>query len=128
MKENFKLVKIKKIEFTEEECEMYDLEVPKFHNFVLANGVVTHNSANIEINTIRQADYIALKPSSLLQKDFERKKIKEIYEEVEKEFEKYKTDKGLTYIYSHNYKGFVSNPLPSFWNSKVSKAYEKFKK
>ena len=89
---------------------------------------ISQNSSIIEINTIRQADYIALKPSSLLQKDFERKKIKEIYEEVEKEFEKYKEDKGLTYIYSHNYKGFISNPLPSFWNSKVSKAYEKFKK
>ncbi|HIH25461.1 hypothetical protein J4476_02255 [Candidatus Woesearchaeota archaeon] len=89
---------------------------------------ISQNSSNIEINTIRQADYIALKPSSLLQKDFERKKIKEIYEEVEKEFEKYKEDKGLTYIYSHNYKGFVSNPLPSFWNIKVSKAYNKFKK
>ena len=49
-------------------------------------------------------------------------------ESLEKDFEKYKSDKGLTYMYSHNYKGFVSNPLPSFWNSKVSKAYGNYKK
>ena len=94
----------------------------------LSLALISQSSANIEINAIRQADYIILKPSSLLQKDFERKRIKEMYEEVEKEFEELKENKGLTYIYSHNYKGFVSNPLPSFWNIKVSKAYNKFKK
>src|SRR3989344_862010 len=128
MKNNFKLLRIKKIEFTEEECEMCDLEVPKFHNFILANGIITHNSSNIEINTIRQSDYLILKPSSLLQKDFERKKIKEIYNEVEELFNKHKDVEGLTYIYSNEYKGFVSNPLPSFWSSRVSKSYSDFKK
>ncbi|MFA4887054.1 MAG: hypothetical protein WC595_02495 [Candidatus Nanoarchaeia archaeon] len=122
-KNNFKLVKIKKIEFTDEEVDMCDLEIPKFHNFVLANGIVTHNSANIDLNILRQADFLLLKPSSLLQKDFERKKINEIYKDAEKQFKQYKDQKGLTYIYSETYKGFVANPLPSFWNEKVSKSY-----
>jgi hypothetical protein len=84
---------------------------------------ITQNSANLEINVIRQADYLILKPSSLLQKDFERKKIKDVYTEVEKEFEELE-DPGLTYIYSSNYLGFVSNKLPNFWNEKVSKSYK----
>lgn len=84
---------------------------------------ITQNSANLEINAIRQADYLILKPSSLLQKDFERQKIKEIYDEIEKEFQKLKGTEGLTYIYADNYRGFVSNSLPSFWSEKVSKGY-----
>ncbi len=84
---------------------------------------ITQNSANLEINAIRQADYLILKPSSLLQKDFERKKIKEIYEEVQKDFSELKNKEGLTYIYADNYRGFVSNTLPSFWSEGVSKGY-----
>jgi len=84
---------------------------------------ITQNSSNLEVNAIRQADYLIMKPSSLLQKDFERKKIKEIYESIIPEFEELKEDPGLTYIYGGNYSGFVSNSLPSFWNEKVSKGY-----
>ncbi|MBI3033430.1 hypothetical protein HYY69_08205 [Candidatus Woesearchaeota archaeon] len=84
---------------------------------------ISQNSANIEINAIRQADYLMLKPSSLLQKDFERKKIKEIYDEVEEKFKKYKKISGLTYVYSETFKGFVSNNLPGFWTTTVSKGF-----
>ncbi len=84
---------------------------------------ITQNSSNLEVNTIRQADYLILKPSSLLQRDFERNKIRDIYDEASEDFERYKDDKGLAYIYGHNFKGFISNPLPSFWNEKVSKAF-----
>ena len=86
---------------------------------------ITQNSANLEINAIRQADYLLLKPSSLLQKDFERKKIKEMYSEVEKEFSELKDKIGLTYVYADNYRGFVTNNLPSFWSEGVSKGYAK---
>ena len=66
---------------------------------------ISQNSANLEINAIRQADYLVLKPSSLLQKDFERKKIKEIYEDIGAKLKKYKKDnvKGITYIYSDEF-------------------------
>ena len=86
---------------------------------------ISQTSANIEINTLRQADYIILKQPSLLQLDFERKKIREIYSKVEGEFKKYEKDRGACYLYSHEYMGFISNMLPSFWNSKVSKGYRK---
>ncbi len=86
---------------------------------------ITQNSSNLEINTIRQADYMILKPSSLLQRDFERKKIRDIYDGAKEEFKKYKDDKGLAYIYANNFHGFISNPLPSFWSDQVSKAFSK---
>jgi len=84
---------------------------------------ITQNSANLEINVIRQADYLLLKPSSLLQKDFERGKIKDIYESVDPEFQELKETIGLTYIYSDNFSGFVTNTLPTFWSEGVSKSY-----
>lgn len=84
---------------------------------------ITQNSSNLEVNAIRQADYLILKPSSLLQKDFERKKIQQIYSSVESDFEELKGEVGLTYLYSDKYSGFVSNNLPSFWTDKISKSY-----
>ncbi|MGV8172232.1 MAG: hypothetical protein ACP5OA_06090 [Candidatus Woesearchaeota archaeon] len=84
---------------------------------------ISQNSSNLEINAIRQADYLVLKPSSLLQLDFKRKKIKEIYVEASEDFSKYKNMKGLTYIYSDTFKGFVSNPLPTFWTQNISKSF-----
>lgn len=84
---------------------------------------ISQNSSNLDINIIRQADYLVLKPSSLLQRDFERKKIKQVYDEVEKQFNEYKNERGLTYIYSDSFRGFVSNKLPSFWSEKLSKSF-----
>lgn len=84
---------------------------------------ITQNSSNIEVNAIRQADYLLLKPSSLLQIDFERKKIQDIYKKAKNEFEDLQEDKGLTFVYASNYHGFISNSLPSFWSEKVSKGY-----
>ena len=84
---------------------------------------ITQNSSNLEVNVLRQADFLVMKPSSLMQKDFERKKIKEVYEAMEPEFESLKGTTGLTYIHSDKYQGFTTNELPSFWSTKVSKAF-----
>ena len=84
---------------------------------------ISQNSSNLEINILRQADYLLLKPSSLLQKDFERKKVKKVYEEVKDDFKKLNNYKGLTYIYSEDYRGFINNDLPSFWSQKISKSF-----
>ncbi|MGV8086902.1 MAG: hypothetical protein ACP5N1_04685 [Candidatus Woesearchaeota archaeon] len=84
---------------------------------------ISQNSSNLEINAIRQTDYLILKPSALLQLDFERKKIKEVYLEASKDFSEYKDTTGLTYIYADKFKGFVTNPLPTFWSQKISKNF-----
>lgn len=85
---------------------------------------ISQNSSNLELNIIRQADYMMLKPSSLMQIDFERQKIQQIYKEVKEKFENYHGILGITYIYSETFRGFISNDLPSFWNEDVSKAFK----
>jgi hypothetical protein len=85
---------------------------------------ISQNSSNLDINILRQADYLLLKPSSLLQIDFERKKVKEIYDEMKDKFEQYKDNRGLTYIYSEDFRGFVNNPLPSFWSKDISTSFK----
>ncbi len=84
---------------------------------------IAQNTSNLDVNIIRQADYIVLKPSALLQKSFERKIIKEIYVSVEQDFKKLEGKKGLVYIYSDDFRGFVSNELPSFWSIGLSKSF-----
>lgn len=85
---------------------------------------ISQNSSNLEVNILRQADFLILKPSSLLQKEFERKIIQKLYESTESQFQKYQKYKGLTYIYSNNFRGFVNNPLPSFWKESISKSFK----
>ena len=85
---------------------------------------ISQNSSNLDVNILRQADFLVLKPSSLLQKDFERKIIQKLYEKTEDDFEKFKENKGITYIYSSNFTGFVSNLLPSFWGAEISKSFK----
>ncbi|OIO24957.1 hypothetical protein AUJ14_05255 [Candidatus Micrarchaeota archaeon CG1_02_55_22] len=84
---------------------------------------ITQNSANLEINSIRQADYVIVKKPSLLQKDFERGKIRDIIEEAETLFGKHGNDKTLAFVYSDAFRGLASNTLPSFWTEKTSKAF-----
>jgi hypothetical protein len=84
---------------------------------------ISQNSSNLEVNILRQADFLVLRSSSLLQKNFERKIIQKIYEKVETFFKKFKKDKGLSFIYSEDFQGFVSNPLPSFWKEELSKGF-----
>lgn len=84
---------------------------------------ISQNSSNLDVNILRQADFLVLKPSSLLQKDFERKIIQKIYDSIQEKFKKFKDKVGVTYIYSDDFRGFVANPLPSFWAEKISKSF-----
>ena len=86
---------------------------------------ISQNSSNLDVNILRQADYLILKPSSLLQERFERKIIGDIYDDVKGRFKDFKGDKGITYVYSDEFRGFVSNTLPSFWQTKISKSFSK---
>ncbi|MBI5227235.1 hypothetical protein HY988_01485 [Candidatus Micrarchaeota archaeon] len=90
---------------------------------------ISQNSANLEINAIRQTDYLLLRKSSLLQKDFERKKIKDVYTEAEAGFDQFTMPESrLTYVYSDQFRGYTLNELPSFWSDKTSKSFKDFKK
>lgn len=85
---------------------------------------ITQNSSNLEINVLRQADFLIMKPSSLLQKDFERKIISDIYSQIGKDFLDLQNIQGLTYIHSDKFQGFAANELPSFWSMNVSKSFK----
>lgn len=37
-------MKVKAVRKTEERQKVYDLEVPKYHNFLILGGIVVHNS------------------------------------------------------------------------------------
>ncbi|MFH1750920.1 MAG: zonular occludens toxin domain-containing protein [Candidatus Micrarchaeota archaeon] len=89
---------------------------------------ISQNSANLDINALRQADYLLLRKSALLQKDFERKKIREVYLQAKGLFEKHGKDKQkITYVYSDEFSGLVANPLPTFWSEGASKGFGGFK-
>ena len=84
---------------------------------------ISQNSSNLDVNILRQADFLVLKQSSLLQKNFERKIIQKIYDSSEDLFNQFKDEKGITHIYSDKFNGFVTNPLPSFWSVSISKSF-----
>jgi len=85
---------------------------------------ISQNSSNLEINAIRQADYLLLRKPSLLQMDFERKKISDIYKKIAPDFEKLpQKGKHATFVYSDEFEGFAANQLPSFWSQKASKSF-----
>ncbi len=86
---------------------------------------ISQNSSNLEVNAIRQADYLLLKPPSLLQLGFERKAIRDIYMEAKEDFAALtKSHRGLFYVYADSYRGYAENGLPSFWSERVSKAFK----
>ncbi|MFH1173653.1 MAG: zonular occludens toxin domain-containing protein [archaeon] len=85
---------------------------------------VSQNSSNLDVNILRQADYLLLKRSSLLQERFERKIVGKIYEEKKGEFKQY-VGKGTTYVYADSFRGFITVSLPSFWTTTISKQWEK---
>lgn len=88
---------------------------------------ISQNSSNLEVNVLRQADYLVLKPASLLQLDFERKVIEKIYREAEDGFEKHRDVEGLVYVYSDAFRGFAKNALPSFWGESLSTQFKEKK-
>ncbi|MEK6830357.1 MAG: ATP-binding protein [Nanoarchaeota archaeon] len=50
-----KISKIKRIELLNQKIDVYDIEVPKTHNFALASGVFVHNSAKMARDKENQA-------------------------------------------------------------------------
>lgn len=85
---------------------------------------ISQNSSSLEVNTLRQADFLVLKRSSLLQKSFERKIVADIYSEYDYKFREYRDVRGLSLVYSDKFVGFVENELPSFWSDKASKSFK----
>ncbi|MFH1376018.1 MAG: ATP-binding protein [Candidatus Woesearchaeota archaeon] len=90
--------------------------------------LITQNSGMIDLNVLRLTDTIILKEPSLLQSTFERKAIKEKYEEVSKIFKKQDEKSSKFYIWDDDFEGLVKFDLPPFWNQSISKSFSKLKK
>tara|TARA_Y100000310_G_scaffold203871_1_gene204126 strand:- start:3714 stop:4538 length:825 start_codon:yes stop_codon:yes gene_type:complete len=86
---------------------------------------IVQNSGNIDVNVVKQADYLVFKNFALLQGKMERKVVMDVYDEVKEDYSELFNEhgQGLTYIYSEAFRGFVNSPLPSFWSEKVSKGF-----
>lgn len=83
----------------------------------------THTLRKLDIGVVMDADTIFFKEPSFLHSKFERSEIREITEEVMKQFSRLKEDRRkYTYVLSHDYEGFIKTPLPSFWCDELSKA------
>jgi hypothetical protein len=91
----------------------------------LAIVFISQNSSNLEVNVLRQADYLLLKPASLLQLDFERKIIEKVYRSAKEGFEEHRRVEGLIYVYADAFRGFARNTIPSFWGEDLSKQFKR---
>jgi hypothetical protein len=88
---------------------------------------ISQNSSNLDVNILRQADFLILRQPSLLQLEFERDAVKKLYEKYKTGFDSRMDVKGLSLIYSNEFVGFVSNSLPSFWTRKLSTSFREAK-
>ena len=88
--------------------------------------LIAQNSAMIDLNVLRLADTIILKEPSLLQAQFERKAIKDMYEKVIPHFKEIKEKKAHFYVMDDEFEGLLNYSLPEFWNDKISKSFKNF--
>lgn len=85
--------------------------------------LITQNTGMIDNNVLRLCDTLVFKEGSLLQERFERSAIKDLYETANSALAAIPQDErlGHCYIIDAGFEGLCTVPLPSFWNSKVSK-------
>jgi hypothetical protein len=86
--------------------------------------LITQNTGMIDLNVLRLADTLLLKEPSLLQSNFERKALKDIYTKIKPEFEKIEEKKSHFYIWDDEFQGMVKYSLPSFWSEKISTSFK----
>ena len=85
--------------------------------------LISQNSAMIDLNVLRLADVVLLKEPSLLQAKFERKAIREMYEQVKPKFTSLDNRKKYFYVWADEFQGLVESGLPEFWSDRISKSF-----
>lgn len=86
---------------------------------------ITHTLRKFAVTLLLDINVLLVKKPSLLQMKLERNEFRKLIEEIDREFNKLpKIDvKRSVYVVSDDYKGFIRNPLPSFWSEELSEAY-----
>lgn len=88
--------------------------------------IISQNSANIDLNVIRQSDIILLKEPAFMQISLERPAIAKLYKEAKKHF-KDRIANRFVFVVCEQLKGLCRNTLPSFWNEGLSVAFANVK-
>ena len=88
--------------------------------------LITQNSAMIDLNVLRLADTLLLKEPSLLQSQFERKALKDIYDKILPAFNGIDEKKSHFYVWDDDFQGLLKYSLPEFWNENISKSFKNF--
>jgi hypothetical protein len=86
---------------------------------------ISQNSAMIDVNVLRLVDTLILKEPSLLQSRFERKALRDIYDEIKHDFKLLDDKAAHFFVYDDDFQGMMQAPLPTFWTEKVSVSYKK---
>jgi len=86
---------------------------------------ITHTMRKFAVTLLLDINILLCKKPSLLHSKLERSEFRKLVEEVDREFNKLPKDdvKKSVYVLSDDFKGFIRNPLPSFWSEDLSEAY-----
>ena len=89
--------------------------------------LISQNSADVEVRTLRMTDIFLLKAPSLVQTYLERSFIKRLYQHISPIFQSEQDQKPYYYVFSDKLQGLFKFELPSFWSEDISKAHRKEK-
>ncbi len=91
---------------------------------------IVHETRQLDVNAVSQADVIAIKELTEISADFERGPIKRLTAKARGDFAALSANRradkrAWTWVYSEaaDYSGMVRNALPSFWRPALSKAF-----
>ena len=88
--------------------------------------VCTHHSTKLDIEVVREADVLAFKQPSVMHMKMERRSIRDLVASARYAFNQLPEGKRKRWAYcwweEEDKKGFVYNPLPSFWSNEISVA------
>lgn len=93
---------------------------------------ISHHSAKILKAIVREIDMQLFKKPSEMHAKMERGEIRIFTKEALEAFEKIKDlseheIKSHTYVITEDFNGFITNPLPEFWNDEISVAWSDVK-
>ncbi|MFX0204135.1 MAG: hypothetical protein ACFFCW_49185 [Candidatus Hodarchaeota archaeon] len=80
----------------------------------------------LDIDIVSSTDVLVLKNPGMLQPKFDRLEFRDLLLEARQAFQSVKGDiRRWSYVFSQNadFAGLIENDLPTFWNSRLSKAY-----
>ncbi len=87
---------------------------------------ITQQARQLDVGLVSDADLIILKRPSLLHLRFSRPELRPELEDAFARFEKVRGDTrawSLIVDYHFGRKGWLENPLPSFWSERLSRAF-----